>query len=104
MNVTTYKMLIEDAKPPLGLVHGDLGVGRTTPERARRAFRADEVEAICFGHSHIPLVERLSDGRLLVNPGSPTDKRRQARYSWALLEVRGSGIQAELRYFDDRSA
>lgn len=88
----------------LGLVHGDLGLGRTTPERARRAFGPDEVEAICFGHSHVPLVERLSDGRLLVNPGSPTDRRRQARYSWALLEVSGSEIRPELRHFDDRSA
>jgi uncharacterized protein len=88
----------------LGVVHGDLGAGRTTPERARGAFAPGEVDAICFGHSHIPLVERLRDGRLLVNPGSPTDKRRQARYSWAILEVRGSEVRAELQYFDDRSA
>ncbi|MDQ3554432.1 MAG: metallophosphoesterase, partial [Chloroflexota bacterium] len=60
----------------LGLTHGDLGPGRTTPQRAMRAF-ADEagLSAVLFGHSHIPLVERLPDGRWLVNPGSPTDRR-----------------------------
>ncbi len=79
----------------IGLTHGDLGPGRTTPQRALRAF-ADEagLSAILFGHSHIPLVERLADGRWLVNPGSPTDKRRQPRFTWALLEVAG-GVLAE---------
>jgi putative phosphoesterase len=86
----------------LGLVHGDLGSGRTTPERAVAAFGPAEVDAVLFGHSHIPLVERLADGRLLVNPGSPTDKRRQPRFSWALLVVSAGEVRAELRFFDDR--
>jgi predicted phosphodiesterase len=42
-------------------------------------------------------------GALLVNPGSPTDKRAQPRYSWALLEIDGGTVGAELRFFDDRS-
>ncbi len=89
----------------LGLVHGDLGTGRTTPLRAAGAFAADEVDAVLFGHSHIPLVERLGDGRWLVNPGSPTDRRRQPRYSWALVEVTpDGGVRPELRTFDDRTA
>ena len=86
----------------LGLTHGDLGPGRTTPQRALRAF-ADEagLAAILFGHSHIPLVERLPDGRWLVNPGSPTDKRRQRRFSWALLEVAGDVVAgASIQGFD----
>ena len=87
----------------LGLVHGDLGPGRTTPERAARSFARDEVDAVLFGHSHIPLVQQLADGRWLVNPGSPTDKRRQPRYSWALLTIEFGEIRPELRFFDDRS-
>jgi uncharacterized protein len=87
----------------IGLVHGDLGIGRSTPERAAGAFKPGEVEVACFGHSHIPLVRRLRDGRLLVNPGSPTDRRRQPRFSWALLTVDGGEVRAELRFFDDRS-
>jgi len=87
----------------IGMTHGDLGDGDTTPQRALRTFGPDEVEVVLFGHSHAPHLEWLADGRLLLNPGSPTDKRRQPRYSWALLEVDGGTVTAELRYFDDRS-
>jgi predicted phosphodiesterase len=58
---------------------------------------------VFFGHSHAPLVEQVPDGPLLVNPGSPTDKRAQRRFSWALVEITGGEVRAELRYFDDRS-
>ena len=84
----------------LGLTHGDLPPGRTTPERAAAQFAPDEVEAVLFGHSHIPLVRRLPDGRWLLNPGSPTDKRRQPRYSWALVTVEDGEISPELRLYD----
>ena len=87
----------------IGLAHGDLGPGRTTPERAVGTF-GPEVDVILFGHSHIPLVRRLPDGRWLMNPGSPTDRRRQPRYSWGVVEVdRGTVTRVELRFFDDRS-
>ena len=88
----------------VGLTHGDLGIAHwTSAERARTAFAAEDVAAVLFGHSHAPLVERVPDGPLLVNPGSPADKRAQPRYSWALVEVDGGVVQAELRFFDDRS-
>jgi len=86
----------------LGMVHGDLGRGRTTPDRAVEAFRDDPVDAVLFGHSHVPLCERR-DGVLLLNPGSPTDRRRNPAFSWALLDVAPDGtLTAEHRYFDRR--
>ena len=48
----------------------------------------------------MPSVGRVDDGPLLVNPGSPTDKRREPRYSWALLTIDDGRIDAELQYFD----
>lgn len=87
----------------VGLTHGHLGSpSLSTPERAAAALaHIPDLTAICFGHSHIPLVRAEPDGGpLLVNPGSPTDKRRQPRYSWALLEVAGGDVRAELRFFD----
>jgi len=45
-----------------------------------------------------PYNERI-DGVLYVNPGSPTDKRFQKQYSYALLKVDDSGISAEIKYF-----
>jgi uncharacterized protein len=88
----------------IGLTHGDLGIASwTSAERARTAFAAEGVAAVLFGHSHAPLVERVPDGPLLVNPGSPTDKRAQPQFSWALVEVSGGELRAELCFFDDRS-
>ena len=54
-----------------------------------------------FGHSHQPLCERR-DSVWLVNPGSPTDKRRQPRYSYAILDVEGGRAEPRLVFFDDR--
>jgi putative phosphoesterase len=88
----------------IGVTHGHLGRGSTTPERARRAFDGERLDAIVFGHSHIPLIEPVPGGAWLVNPGSPTDKRRQATYSWALLSIEGGAIAGvELVRFTDRA-
>jgi hypothetical protein len=84
----------------VGLVHGD-GRGGTTQSRSVAAFTADEVDVVCFGHSHRPLCERHG-GIWLVNPGSPTDKRTQPRYSFAILEIDRGRIRPRLVFFDDR--
>ena len=87
----------------IGLTHGDQGLAPTTREKAMATFSAHEVAVVLFGHSHAPHLEWLADGRLLLNPGSPTDKRLQPRYSWALLSIDGGAVTAEHRFFDDRS-
>jgi len=85
--------VIQVARFRIGLIHGD-GTAFTTIERARRAFNV--VDCIVFGHSHAPTVEQLR-GVLMVNPGSPTDPRRQPRPSYALITV-GDTLQAEIVY------
>ena len=50
----------------------------------RRRFPAASL--VVFGHSHIPLDEQ-EDGVRIVNPGSPTDKRRQPQGTLGLLEI-----------------
>lgn len=94
--------IVDVAGVRIGITHGHVGPTRvTTLERARLAFATDpDIAAICFGHSHIASVIRAADGPLLVNPGSPTDKRRQPRYSWALLTVDGKKVDAEIQSFD----
>jgi uncharacterized protein len=79
----------------IGIVHGD-GVSRTTLERASRAFAHEPVDCIVFGHSHSPYLLR-HDGLLMLNPGSPTDKRREPRASFALITV-GDTLEAEIIY------
>jgi putative phosphoesterase len=68
----------------IGLLH-DAGLtkGRTT--RVQRRF--PEADVVVFGHSHAPLVEAIEGGPLLINPGSPTQRRRQPVHTVASLEL-----------------
>ena len=43
----------------------------------RCAARFPDVDVLVFGHSHIPWDTTASTGLRLLNPGSPTDRRRQ---------------------------
>lgn len=66
------------------------------PKKGRRARvkrRFPEARVIVFGHSHIPWLED-EDGLLLLNPGSPTDRRRQPEYTFALLHAEGGEVRA----------
>ena len=90
---------IEDVR--IGMVHGD-GRSGTTTSRALAAFEEDEADVILFGHSHRPLVKR--EGRLLIaNPGSPTDKRMNPLYSYALLTVAGRSARVDLKFYTSRA-
>ncbi|WP_156643649.1 metallophosphoesterase family protein [Lentibacillus sp. JNUCC-1] len=73
--------------PKIGVVHGH-GTGKTTEKRAAEAFLNEETppDIIVFGHSHIPFL-RYMKKQLMVNPGSPTDKRTQPYYSFAVLKM-----------------
>ena len=44
---------------------------------ARCASRFPDVDVLVFGHSHIPWDTTAANGLRLLNPGSPTDRRRQ---------------------------
>ncbi len=86
----------------IGMIHGD-GKRGTTMSRAIEAFAADEADVILFGHSHRPYVGRA--GRVLVaNPGSPTDKRLNPLYSYAILTVEANAARVDLRFFVSRQA
>ena len=82
----------------VGMVHGD-GTHGSTTSRSLRAFEKEAVDVICFGHSHRPMCERR-DEIWLVNPGSPTDKRTQTRYSYAILDIEGARVLPRLVFFD----
>ena len=69
----------------IGIIHGD-GKGQTTEKRALKAFEGESLDCIIYGHSHIPVLKYLS-GSLLLNPGSPTDKRRRLMYSFAIIRL-----------------
>ncbi|TLS50193.1 metallophosphoesterase family protein [Paenibacillus antri] len=97
-----FRKIVEAGGRRIGLVHGHDGPGRSTEAKAAISFRDDPVDIVVFGHSHVPYYEMSPDGVLLFNPGSPTDKRRQPRYSYGLIEI-GERIEAAHRYYDDKA-
>ncbi|MEA2902361.1 MAG: uncharacterized protein QOH36_2248 [Actinomycetota bacterium] len=68
----------------VGMVH-DSGDASGRARRMRRKFPDSDV--VVFGHSHIPWLEPGVDGQLLLNPGSPTERRRQPVHTLATFDV-----------------
>lgn len=65
-------------------------VHETGPARGREqrcAARFPDADVLVFGHSHIPWDTVASTGLRLLNPGSPTDRRRQPTCSWMTAEI-----------------
>jgi putative phosphoesterase len=75
----------------IGMVH-DSGVRGGRERRMRRRF--PDADVVVFGHSHDPLVQPAEDGQLLVNPGSPTQRRRQPVHTVAVLELSDGEVRA----------
>ncbi|MEU3663570.1 metallophosphoesterase [Streptomyces sp. NPDC032940] len=57
-----------------GVVHE---TGAAQGREARCAARFPDLDVLVFGHSHIPWDTTADTGLRLLNPGSPTDRRRQ---------------------------
>ncbi|MFF1820633.1 metallophosphoesterase family protein [Kribbella sp. NPDC058245] len=58
----------------VAVVH-ETGTAKGREERCEKAYPG--VELLVFGHSHIPWDTTSPGGLRLLNPGSPTDRRRQ---------------------------
>jgi putative phosphoesterase len=58
---------------------------------ARMAAAYPETDVLVFGHSHIPWDTVAHTGLRLLNPGSPTDRRRQPRATY-LTAVADDGV------------
>ena len=60
----------------------------TTARREARCSAAyADVDVLVFGHSHIPWDTTTATGLRLLNPGSPTDRRRQPACTYMTAEV-----------------
>jgi len=76
----------------IAMIH-DSGPRKGRRARLRRRF--PDARVIVFGHSHIPFLED-EDDLMLLNPGSPTDRRRQPRPTFALLYAEEGNARAEI--------
>jgi uncharacterized protein len=51
-------------------------------------------DAVVYGHTHVPQVEQHR-GVWILNPGSPTERRRAPRRSLLVVEVSGGSFDIE---------
>ncbi|MFF9038122.1 metallophosphoesterase family protein [Streptomyces sp. NPDC014892] len=68
----------------LAVVHE---TGPAHGREARCAARFPDTDVLVFGHSHIPWDTTASTGLRLLNPGSPTDRRRQPHCTYMTATV-----------------
>ena len=76
----------------LGVVH-ETGQARGREERCAAAY--PDLDVLVFGHSHIPWDTTTATGLRLLNPGSPTDRRRQPHCTY-LTALAGAGALSEV--------
>ena len=84
--------VVEVENVRIGLVHIP---GPAAGREARLTARFPGCAAMVYGHTHVPQVE-LVGGVWILNPGSPTERRRAPVHSMLVLEVAGEEIRPEL--------
>jgi putative phosphoesterase len=76
----------------IGMVHD---AGPRVRREARLAARFEDCEAVVYGHTHVPQVERFQH-LWILNPGSPTERRSAPVHTMLVLTLRGRRITPEL--------
>lgn len=75
-----------------GVVHE---TGAARGREARCAAVHPDLDVLVFGHSHIPWDTEAPNGLRLLNPGSPTDRRRQPYCTYMTCTV-ADGVLGEV--------
>jgi putative phosphoesterase len=86
----------------LAVVH-ETGPAKGRERRCQEEY--GDADLLVFGHSHIPWDTTTESGLRLLNPGSPTDRRRQPFCTFMTLTVCGGEVgDVELHRLPPRSA
>jgi uncharacterized protein len=85
-------LVVEAGGARIGMVHI---AGPRAGREERLAARFPGCDAVVYGHSHVPQVDRHGDVWIL-NPGSPTDRRSAPVHSMLELEIDAGEIRPEL--------
>ena len=86
------ELRVEVGGVTIGLVHVP---GQSLGRHERLVQRFPGCGAVVYGHTHVPECERR--GRVwMLNPGSPTERRRAPTHTMLMLEIAGHSIRPEL--------
>jgi uncharacterized protein len=86
--------VVEAEGARIAMLH-DAGPRTGRLERMRQRF-GERADVVVFGHSHLPLHEEAPDGFQILNPGSPTERRRAPGHTMGLIHVRAGLARCEL--------
>lgn len=92
------RAVVEDVR--IAVVH-ETGAARGREVRMAEAY--PDADLLIFGHSHIPWDTTAPGGLRLLNPGSPTDRRRQPFCTYMVAVIDGGRVDVELRRLPLRS-
>ena len=84
--------VVEVAGVRIGMIHD---AGPRLRREARLAARFEDCDAVVYGHTHVPQVERFQH-LWILNPGSPTERRSAPSQSMIVLTIQGGRILPEL--------
>jgi uncharacterized protein len=84
--------VLEAGEARIGMVHIP---GPRAGREARLAARFPDCDAVVYGHTHVPHVERFQH-LWILNPGSPTERRTAPVHSMLVLTIRGRRVLPEL--------
>jgi putative phosphoesterase len=88
--------VVEAGEARIGMVHiPGPSVGRS----GRLIARFPGCDAVVYGHTHVPEVEE-HDGVWILNPGSPTERRKSPFHSMLELDVSGRTLAPRLVRLD----
>lgn len=95
-DATVAAQLPERAEVTLGdvafaIVH-DAGPADGRHARLRTWF--PDARVLVYGHSHMPELTTLEDGTIVVNPGSPTQRRRAPTHTACWVELEDGAVAA----------
>lgn len=90
------KCLIKIEQITLGLIHGG-GSPNNLIYYINQEFskNIDEIDIFVFGHSHLPVNEKIKD-KIYFNPGSLTDKVSASYRSYGIIQINGRSINAKV--------
>ena len=86
------ELTVELSGVRIALVHTP---GPRNGREARLRRRFPSADAVVYGHTHVPQVERV-DGTWILNPGSPTERRRSPSRAMLCLELDGGRLRPRL--------
>ena len=86
------ELVVEAGGARIGMVHIP-GPAAGREERLLRRFPG--CDAVLYGHTHLPHADR-HEGVWILNPGSPTERRRGPFHSMLLLEVNAGAVSPEI--------